>query len=1294
MPTQLDNRQVVQRAVLPFIGNAANEALSVLFPRVDAEMAKLYEDRNIFLTDGGIITFTGTQIQFTENLNIVLNQKISGAAPQVISLGSANVNLNNGEMWYAVVNRTAGTASTSIASTLPAVVAANQEVFLIVKRVDAGDGTQRIYWRSGMAMNAGQSNRLGASGSGSGGSGVGDDLDALLFRASFRDGFDEGPTDSKSAVDVTAAHTDSAAYNAAKAMYTLNYDASKTIAAATTTTNINLSANAAFTVKTGDVVINAGQARRITAVANQASFTVEAFSVAPTLASQVTVSQAVHTKDVYNFAVDGNALSAAFSGATFSEILVDYEDTTAAGDNIFDVNVAPVVAYDASQNGTAFTDVKSRVTLETDTMQSVSLPAAGTGLYMRFYALKTSGSGIVNVLGYRAFMQKTTQGTSGGITNSAYAFTNGVGTPVNCTVGVSGGKTTITLNWSYAVGAYPAGTSASAIEVWVNGQKAPKFINATLTPDLSFLETSANVVTLDKDYSAVNISVEIFQRTQIVDNSTVNTTNISYQSEMLQNGFQAFVNQNQLMNATTTAGTPAGGTFYSSIIGRSAMVDLSQDLRPRLATDRFMVTQLGQLQNEAGANGELVSVDANDIFNQIRFVGNWTSLDNNAGKYAQTSTVNDYLEITFYGTGLNILTFPNDNSKVTSISTDGGAFAGNIYPTTESGVLLSRNVGTNTVRSVVTNLSLGIHTIALKHTAGNFQVYGFEILNEATTLKIASGSSYVGGSKLVNSVLQSVAYDSSFETGTLGSRGGRVLVYQKADGSIAKSVNPAGSQLNMTAADHSNEEMIRTYQYREFGAGTTTDFSRLTGTQATVGILDDATTTLTVTSAVIDTAVATNSEGFCIGNGQFAVFTFVGTGLDITIVDASTSTSRQITAISVDGGSSIGTIVNSGAVIPRQVRKIVSGLPYGTHTVKFTSNGGANSSAIVDFKVYGAKKPTLPSGAIELADYHILPAFVAQTDITSRNHDFVSTGVIRKNPSREMAYSGAGWATDISLTENNTAVRTPTNGDFFTYTWLGTGFEAFFRAGTGDVASVTVLLNGVNMSTANFPTSTILFTGPASTGYSAPTLDLQGSNGGARLSIKNLPFAVYTVRFTKSVAGTDPFVFHEFDIISPIHSAKSSSNSDVQNTLAIGSCGISDNRKITPIKDVSAGPKFRGVARGITANPTTTVTFANPVPDLSITAPSKGAWFKLSADILGSLSGPSNWKWQFYVDGLPYGQFYISNSLVNNQEVLASIMELVYLAPGVHKIDVYTQVGGGITGSYNGTGRILIVEET
>lgn len=163
---KIDARQSRLTAAQAMIGSASGDTLDSIFPKIDAILAKLFEDRNMMLQNGGIITFTvAGQIQFTANLEIAINQKISGASPQIISLGSASVDLNDGDMWYATVNRSAGAATTTVSSTLPAVTSANQEIFILAKRVDSG-GVQRLYWRTGMAMNAGESNRLGAAHSG------------------------------------------------------------------------------------------------------------------------------------------------------------------------------------------------------------------------------------------------------------------------------------------------------------------------------------------------------------------------------------------------------------------------------------------------------------------------------------------------------------------------------------------------------------------------------------------------------------------------------------------------------------------------------------------------------------------------------------------------------------------------------------------------------------------------------------------------------------------------------------------------------------------------------------------------------------------------------------------------------------------------------------------------------------------------------------------------------------------------------------------------------------------------
>lgn len=161
---------VAVQTALPMVGSASREDLQATLGFVDAELAKLFEDRNIQLIDGGLITFLGTTVQFTQPLKLHINSKIAGGAPVIIDLDDTTRTVSaDGRMIYAVVNRTGGTAVvTDDAATLPAVTSADQEVFLIAKRSDSGDGIKRLYFRNGTTLDEGQTARLGSSGSGAG----------------------------------------------------------------------------------------------------------------------------------------------------------------------------------------------------------------------------------------------------------------------------------------------------------------------------------------------------------------------------------------------------------------------------------------------------------------------------------------------------------------------------------------------------------------------------------------------------------------------------------------------------------------------------------------------------------------------------------------------------------------------------------------------------------------------------------------------------------------------------------------------------------------------------------------------------------------------------------------------------------------------------------------------------------------------------------------------------------------------------------------------------------------------
>lgn len=1280
MATQLDLRQSVLRVALSMAGSAINATGSSILPLIDAEIAKLYEDRNILLTDGGLITFTGTQIQFSENLNLTINQKISGAVPQIISLGSASQNFtSSGDMMIAVINRTAGTAVVSIVtsgSALPAVVAANQEVFLIAKRVDAGDGTQRLYWRNGMALNAGQTVRLGASGSGSGGTGIGDDLDSLLFRASFDDEFSESASSSTSAVDATAGHTNGT-YNAAKGLYQLSYDASKT--GTSTGTAFTLSGTPAFTVAAGDVVVNPStlEVRKIASISSQVAYTLESAFSTNLAATAVTVSQAVHSKDIYNLSVDGSAISAAFGSATFSEILVDYEDNSTVGDGVFHPNVAPVIGYSASPDGTTFSNEYVRATNDTDTFNSIVMSSAGIALYMRFYANKTSGSGTVNLLRYKVFVQKlVASGTtpSNGVANAAYALSNGAGTPYNCSLSTVASKTRVILNFNYAVGVN-VGSPYGSIDVLVNGQLVPRFIStANNASGAYYTEINGNTIQLDSDYSATASDIVILQRTQIIDSATTNTTSISALQDASNQGFQGFVNNTSfLITATTVTGAPAVGTFYSTVSNRASLVDFSQDLKPRMGIERISVQQISQMISEFGPNGEPVWLSPNDSFGQIRFIGaSWASNNNQSGVRATASVSGDYCEITFYGTGVNVLTTATNNGEDVRVSTDGGSEGSNIYPgATASSVLTGRNYTPNEPINGVSGLSLGIHTVKFRtnNSSASFNVDGFEILTESSSIKVQPGISYVGGQKLVLSSQNSFSYSAP----VTGTRGGRVLVYQASDGTIGKAFQAVnGAQANLGAADHTNEEIARVYNWREFSASRSDDFSQQTGNPVNASfVLDDGTTILQAKGINF---TATNPPTlFLSGSGvpNYFALTFVGTGLDI--VNTSTSITDAYTV--VVNGTSIGTISTAA----QQKIKLVSGLPYGTHVVTVTRSASAGGAdlAISQFVVYQPKKPTLPTGAVELGDYNVLANY-ANAGVIGGGIEWPATGVLRKSCSREVVAVGT-WTYYPYDGTVGPSITTSTAASYVEYTFFGTGINHVFSlSATGINYAYTIdgvaNIGSLGGSTSFISSQTGTVTFSSSTGILSGTASGTPDNNTA--SITGLTLGLHKIRVTYTSAGSP--TFDSFDVITPIHSVKSNLVSALQDTLPIGSCGISDNRKSSPVKSESIVKSWFRAVQYASIMGTSTSTSYVPVPGLAGTLRTNTGKVEINALINFVHSDTGNVTYGIFVDGVVYSEFACKQSTSNNRPY-QSVNDILYLPSGAHLIQIMYKRDSGTT---------------
>lgn len=778
-----------------------------------------------------------------------------------------------------------------------------------------------------------------------------------------------------------------------------------------------------------------------------------------------------------------------------------------------------------------------------------------------------------------------------------------------------------------------------------------------------------------------------------VDLSNANAAAIgSIQSQLIDIG-------DELASISDSMVLPKIAAPYNTIINRSLIPDLSQDLLPRFAVDRLAIQQIMEMPNEFGPNGEAVFGVVNDKFNQVRFVGNSTvSVITNTGNTIQGF---DYAEITFYGTGLNLLTLHNNFSRDWRISVDGGSEGSNVS-VLGSAAYNSSYYNSNNVVNVVSGLALGLHTVKWRLASGNGQTFGFEILNENASglIQLTPGSQLYKGKRRTLSVLETTSYNSSFETGTLGTRGGRVLVYQKADGSIAKSVNPTDtSQLNLASANHSNEEIIEVHHVRSFGVGRSDDFSLAPTASGRSFALDDDSTVLCSNNASV--IFSGSIEGIMIPNtNDYIVFSFVGTGLDIRFAFAGALDSHTIL---VDN-TSIGSITSTNGV---GFLKIVSGLPFGTHTVKILRTASAVATPMPrQFLVYGPKKPTLPNGSVELSDYFIPANFVANATAHGQTN---STGIIQKSSMREFVYvNGTGgttdWAINISSginTKHGSYVTSDRLNAYVEYVFFGTGFDSRWVSGTTAANNIQVSLQSLstggslsNLTSTNFPTATFSTYGMSTGGFTSSTgiLNTRDASGsyGAGFVCSGLPLGLYKIRFNNGSSGASQNMqFQGLDLITPAYIPKTVGPVVQQSALAVGSQGLSDLRKFSK-KDIdSLGIQAHAI--GITASPSTTSTNPVPIPEMGVSVKAKRA-IRVSFNLNVRNSGAGNDNFIYiYVNGVEKRVYQQVTDVANyHNNVSASVV--IPVSEGTHRVDLYWKVSAGTATTWS-TNRTLIVEE-
>lgn len=713
---------------------------------------------------------------------------------------------------------------------------------------------------------------------------------------------------------------------------------------------------------------------------------------------------------------------------------------------------------------------------------------------------------------------------------------------------------------------------------------------------------------------------------------------------------------------------------HTDVINRAKMVDLSNDLKPRFGVERISLQEVVFLSNETGPGETPVYKPINDIYNQVRVYGSIvTNAYNAEGSYVQISYPDGVVEITFYGTGLNLLVTDNDGIRDWRYAVDDGAVSGSSFtPSPVSTAFIGANYAANSIYPVVKGLDLGLHTVKISTPTNLIRITGYEIINESSTIIVNPGSITKNGQKVTLLTQENVPYNSTFdlEYGTDTGKGGCVSLYLKEDGTIGKSVQWTDvTRLDTTAANHYNEEVISEYHWREFGNARSDDFSTLT--PATVAdkafTLSDDTTCLVADDYVASIGYGVNDGLIANTLGDDLHFTFVGTGLDIL---ASTDASARLMEIKIDGGT-----VHSTSSVPsngKSVLKIVSGLPYGTHVCTIGKASGTGICATSKFIVYGPKTPTIPSGAIELGKYNLFGDFsIASTSTnTTISHQLLSQGTLRRQNYREWVYigSGAAWSNAglniVSDGLNGFRFQTGTIDASAQYTFYGTGFDFRYSQYTNNATDVRIFVDGsadLSGYTSQVYGGTSFTAGPISSLNQAGV----GANGTGGLVVKDIPLGLHTVTIQYKAGGAACRV-GSLDIITPIHYPKHNGPYFLGNTLRIGSEAICDTRPIALDKDIIYNKTL-----GIVSAPTVTSADGTvPVKDLinTIYVPENGM-YKISCNVQAycASAGPAIYL-SIYHNGSLLNTTLDQQQQVLNTDLLFHTDAPIFLTKGAHTI--------------------------
>lgn len=463
------------------------------------------EDRSAFLTSDQVITWTGTQLEFLDDIILqFINTKNGTLTNHRILVADSPIVINNGDsIWVSVdrtdVNQTL-TVNNSSVTPIPAQNQANKDVFILFKRIDSTNDNLKLLYIPfhKQLLTEGQTTRLGQAGGG-----------GSVVKATFLD-----PVSTTLPTGVSYTADGVAAVNGDTVLFT----------------NLSAPADNNKIYKIGGVG---------TSITWQIQRLFNGFA-APTSGDSVRLQKgdmfaeqlALFNGTVWHI----NDKVRYFNGTDFWEqsslMTTTLADNTT--DNIFTIGATGsenvIVDYSILRSG--IKEVGTLLVTHDGTNASYANSSTGLGatgvsfsadinagnLRVRYTTTAASASAT-----FKFTVKRWSDGAGGpsgvpsytvntnNIVAAAFVMSDNSGTPVNCAAAyLSSGKTRVDLNFSYLLGRNSGSTSGD-LDVYVNGQRIPRFISGA-TVDAYYQEIDSDTIEFYTDLSTAPVSIEIVKR--------------------------------------------------------------------------------------------------------------------------------------------------------------------------------------------------------------------------------------------------------------------------------------------------------------------------------------------------------------------------------------------------------------------------------------------------------------------------------------------------------------------------------------------------------------------------------------------------------------------------------------------------------------------------------------------------------------------------------------------------------------------------------------------------------------